>query len=236
MLAWADLFENRVHAALDGCRAAVQSAVAVGNPRAEAMIRCAVLGNLLYEVGDNEQARRELELGVQQARAIGARRFEAQALTALALVLQRAGESGKAYAAAAEGVAAANSGALHFSGPWALAVMAHVCDDSSEAQRLLGEGEALLARADISHNHLYFRRLAIDICIRDGAPAEAERHTRALQRYTEVEPLPWSSLFVARAGAMIAMARGCGRPDVVAHVRRQAVSHGFVVAASALVN
>jgi hypothetical protein len=51
----------------------------------------------------------------------------------------------------------------------------------------------------VSHNHLEFRRVAIEFWLRHGDAREARRHAQALRDYTRAEPLAWSDLIVRRA-------------------------------------
>jgi hypothetical protein len=66
----------------------------------------------------------------------------------------------------------------------------------------LAEGEALLAAGSPSHNHLQFRRDAIDACLDAEDWSGAEFHSDALESYTHEEPLPWSGFFIARGRAL----------------------------------
>jgi hypothetical protein len=77
-----------------------------------------------------------------------------------------------------------------------------------------------LAAGSACHNHLQFRRDAIEACLRVGAWDEAMRHANALEDYTRPEPLPWSGFFVARARALTAV--GQGRAD---EATRQELKH-----------
>jgi hypothetical protein len=82
--------------------------------------------------------------------------------------------------------------------------MAMATDDPLARRRLLDEGEALLARGCVSHNHLEFRLLATEVSLRAGDDAGALHHAQALESYTRQEPLPWADLVIARARARTA--------------------------------
>ena len=70
-------------------------------------------------------------------------------------------------------------------------MLALATDDLRASRRLLDEGEALLARGCVSHNHLEFPLFAIEVSLRAGDHAEALRHAAELEAYTRAEPLPW---------------------------------------------
>ncbi len=74
--------------------------------------------------------------------------------------------------------------------------------DAPEAA--LAEGEALLTAGAVSHNHLWFRRRAIDATLQARDWGSVERHAAALEEYTRSEPLPWAEFFVARGCALAA--------------------------------
>jgi hypothetical protein len=71
-------------------------------------------------------------------------------------------------------------------------------------QAALEEGEALLRAGAVSHNHLLFRRDAIDACLGAGDWEGAERCAAALQDFTRAEPLPFSDFYIARARTLAA--------------------------------
>jgi hypothetical protein len=89
-----------------------------------------------------------------------------------------------------------------------LGMLALATKDPPTRARALEEGEALLAATAPSHNHLLFRKDAIDACLGCGDWDGAERHAAALEAFVTQEPLPWSSFFIARARALSACARG----------------------------
>jgi hypothetical protein len=79
--------------------------------------------------------------------------------------------------------------------------MADRYDEPQRAAALAG-GEALLAGNGLAHNHLHFRRDAIDACAHAGDAAGVLHHAAAREAVTEAEPLPWSTFHVARARAL----------------------------------
>src|SRR5262249_2309812 len=84
-------------------------------------------------------------------------------------------------------------------------------EDETRRRAALSDGEALLQGNNLAHNHLLFRRDAIEasLLLRDWDGAE--RHAAALEDFVRPEPLPWTAFLAARARAFAAFGKGC--PD-----------------------
>ena len=124
-----------------------------------------------------------------------------------------------------------------YCGPWALAALALVTSDADRNKALLDEGERLLARGCVSHNHLDFRPIAIDVSLRSGDTAAALHHADELERYTRDEPLAPASMIVERARLLAALrAETATRPsaDAMRAVLEKARTLQFYGAAAAL--
>ena len=52
------------------------------------------------------------------------------------------------------------------------------------------EGEEILNRGAVSHNHLFFYRFAMRTALDKSEWEEAERYAALLEAFTEAEPLP----------------------------------------------
>jgi hypothetical protein len=127
------------------------------------------------------------------ARQLGARRFEANVLEMKARMIFDLGHRKEAADIFQEALAICREdGAL-----------ARVVEDAADRAALLAEGEEMLKRGAISHNHFWFYRDAIEAMLsaRDGPGALI--YVDALERYTQAEPLPWSELFAARGRLLV---------------------------------
>ena len=82
-------------------------------------------------------------------------------------------------------------------------IAATLTDNASERDLWLQEGEALLQQNTLAHNHLYFRRHAIDACLFVARTTEARRHANLLAKFAEREPLPFTEM-VVRRGLLLA--------------------------------
>lgn len=97
---------------------------------------------------------------------------------------------------------------MQFCDPKVLSVLARAVPSKAERDQILGEGQELRDRGAVGHNHLWFHRDAIDAMLATGDAAGAPRYATALEDYSTREPLPWSTLFVARGRALAAVVQG----------------------------
>ena len=196
--------------ALEDSLAAIAAAGRVGHRRAE-MIAHHAAYFCRHALADIARAWSHVDQALVLSRQLGARRFEAEALAFQAELHRVAGHQAEAEAAVSEALSISRQTGMAFIGPTILAILALVTLDERVRAESLAEGEALLAAGSACHNHLQFRRDAIEACLQVGAWDEAVRHANALEDYTRTEPLPWSGFFVLRARALAAA--GQGRAD-----------------------
>jgi hypothetical protein len=100
---------------------------------------------------------------------------------------------------------------MAYFGPVYYGILALIEEDETRRRAALSDGEALLSGNVVAHNHLLFRKDAIEasMLLRDWE--EAERHAAALEDFVRLEPLPWTGFIIARARAFAAF--GAGRHD-----------------------
>jgi tetratricopeptide (TPR) repeat protein len=199
--------------------AAIAAAAKVGQLRAQTIAHhaaCFCYHSLL----DWPEAWRHAEAALALARQLGARRFEAEALALRAELHRLAGRRSEALADVEEALAISRETGMAFIGPVILGVLALTTEDATVLGTALAEGEALLAAGSISHNHLLFRRDAIEACLHVGAWDGAERHAGALEDYARQEPSPWTEFVVARGRALAAHGRGTDIPTLTAELKR----------------
>jgi tetratricopeptide (TPR) repeat protein len=158
---------------------------------------------------------------------IGARRFEAENQLWLAESRLLAGDRARALALATSAMAISRETAIGFIGPAILGLVAWATESSSERATALAEAEALLARGAVSHNHLIFRRYAIEAALASGDWDGAVRHAGALRGYTADEPLPWAELIAARGQALAERGRGAPNAGELCRVRDVAARHAL---------
>ena len=152
---------------------------------------------------------------------LGARRFEAELMTLQGHAVGELGAGADAQVLLQRASALALEVARTYCGPWCLGIQALHTPNVDRARELLVQGEALLADGCVSHNHLEFRRAAMELGLRNGNLRETRRHAAALRTYTEDEPLAWSSLVIDRALYLADRAEDPSRADLPA--RREAL-------------
>ena len=185
----------------------------IGHRVAEVMAdECAAM--VLASAGRFDEARAPAERSLALARRIASRRFAAIDLLILAYAAHHAGDRPRARELLDEAWAMCVEIGVGFGGPIALGAKALMTDSAAERRDAIARGERMLDAGSLSHNHLWFRRDAIDASLAAREWGEARRHAAALERYAAAEPLPWSDFFVARARALADAGRG--RPDPAA--------------------
>ena len=207
MVGFSRIYLNEAALAKEDGDAACRAAALVGQPRAE------LLGETMgvfacYELGDFEQMESYLGRTVRLSRQLGARRFEAQALEMQARILLDTGRRAEAAAMLRESLAICREAGIQFCGPKVCSALSRGVDDPAERTALLAEGEDMLRRGSVGHNHLWFYRDAIEASLAAGDSTQALKYVVALEDYTRAEPLPWADLFAKRGRLLIQSARG----------------------------
>ena len=224
--------------AIESVRQAATDAHRAGDVRAELLARSVGASLEFYRGGyaaGLEGSRRSTVL----ARELGARRFEIEGTLHQGLALHGLGNVEEAVAVLGQVAEWAREEAPTYCGPWALAGLAYVRGDAARGRALLEEGEQLLARGSVSHNHFEFRMLAIEFLLAVGDGPAARHHAAALAEYTREEPLPWSDLVIARAEAVAAAGKTARRKVNVGRLQelqQQAEQMGFMTLVPGLRN
>jgi hypothetical protein len=215
------------------CESAVDIALRTGHQRAA----------IIAHHGACLCALMRLDLAAAEARAltvsalterIGARRFEAENQLWLAESRLLAGDRSAALEIATAAMAISRETAIGFVGPAVLGLIAWATGDAAERGAAIAEAEDLLARGAVSHNHLFFRRYAIEAALEGADWDGAARHADALRAYTAVEPLPWAELVAARGHTLATHGRGQGDLGELVRVRDDAARHGLAALLPAL--
>jgi hypothetical protein len=182
---------------------------------------------------DFEGALVHAEAALTLAQQLGARRFETEALIFLAELHRLAGRPAQALADAEEAVKISREIGMAFLGAFALGTLALASEDPAARRAALEEGEALLEAGAVSHNHLLFRRDAIEAYLGLGDWDSVECSAAALSRYTQSEPMPFANFYIARGRALAACERGLSDATALAaleDLRREGERLGLLVA------
>jgi hypothetical protein len=203
MMALTRWFAGDTRGALADADAAIESAARVGHRRAE-MVGHHAAFFCRHSLTDFAAAHLHSEAALALARQLGARRFETEALVFQAELHRLAGRRADALADAQAAVKVSRETGPAFLGPFALGALALAADNPIVRQAALEKGEALLEAGAVSHNHLLFRRDAIDACLGAGDWEGVERSAAALEDFARSEPLPFRDFYIARARALTA--------------------------------
>jgi class 3 adenylate cyclase/tetratricopeptide (TPR) repeat protein len=209
MAAIARGYAENARVALEDALIAIEAAVRLRHQRAEMIAQHAAYFPR-HAAAEFELAMPHVERALALSRQLKAPRFEAEALAFRSELKRRTGFWPEAREDASAALAICRNTAMTYMGPMILAIFARVTSDPKSRAEALREGEALLASGSASHNHLHFRRDAIDVCLETGDWDAAEHHASEMEAYASAEPTPWSDSFVARGRALAAFGRGDG--------------------------
>jgi len=211
MIAITAFWCGKVDQALQAALESIAAARRVGHHRAEMIGHHAA--HICYKpLGDFERAAHHARGATALALKLGARRFEAESECFVAEIEFLEGDRARALQRVRHSVEIIREFGMAYMGPMILGVLVLVTDDPAERQAASAEGEAMLDRGAISHNHIFFRSKVIDACLSAGDYVEAERHAHALKAYCP-EPQMIALIFYADRG--LALARvGSGERSV----------------------
>jgi len=207
MSAFMRFFSGETRAALVEALAAIEMAAKVGHRRAQAIAHHAAYHSR-HSLAEFAAAQANVDAALELARQLKARRFEAEALAFGAELSRVAGRRGEALAAIREALTISAETGMAYFGPIYYGILALIEEDETRRRAALSDGEALLSGNTVSHNHLLFRKDAIEtsMLLRDWDGAE--RHAAALEDFVRPEPLPWTSFIIARARAFATFGKG----------------------------
>jgi class 3 adenylate cyclase/tetratricopeptide (TPR) repeat protein len=167
MIGFSRAYLNEIRQAKADGDEAARSAALVGQPRGE------MLGETMgvfacYELGEHEEMKPYLERMMRLARQLKARRFEAQAIEMRARILLEEGRPDDAAAMLREALSICREAGTQFCGPKVTSALSRAVADPAERAALLAEGQEMLARGAVGHNHLWFHRDAIEAFLAGG--------------------------------------------------------------------
>jgi DNA-binding SARP family transcriptional activator len=222
--------------ALEDARDAIDLAARIGHRRAEAIAHHGAY-QFNHSLMAFDAALGHAERALVLARQIDAPRFEAEALAFRAELAHITGRRAQALDDLRHALTIARATGMSYMGPIFLGMLAVAADDPAVREEALAEAEALLASNALAHNHLLFRRDAIDACLEAGDPAGVLRHAGELEAKTRSQPLPWSEFFIAR-GRVLATHGATAQPPTakaeLLRLRQEGQRLGLLVALGAI--
>ena len=216
-------------AAFGEIRRGLEIARRIGNRHGETLALTAAAG-WMTTAGHYREAADIPVQALEQARALNARRFEAAILGHCAEIALGQGNRREALALVREGLAASEETNPGFCGPFLYGVLGLIETERSAREAALAAGEAQLAKGAVGHNHIWFRRYAIEATLLLEEWDATEAHADALARRTAAEPLPLSDLIVERGRILARIGRGTARDEDVgklAALRARAAAADF---------
>ncbi len=207
MMGHCQIYTCAIDQGLGDMRKGLEIAARIGNRHTQ-MFAAQSLGFGLTVVGRYAEAQGFQADALEQARTLNARRYEALILAQCGEVALVEGRRGEALSLARAGLEIADQTGPGFVGPLIHGLLALAEDDPEQQRAELADGEALLAKGAVGHNHFWFRRYAIERALLDEDWDEAERQADALLRRTADEPLAYASCVATRAQVLARRGRG----------------------------
>jgi hypothetical protein len=165
------------------------------------------------------------------SRALKTDRYTYLLMACLAIAERHRRPHAELAALCREALELAQRTSLTFAGPMVYGAWALVESDPARQAELIRDGEVLLQKTTLPHNHMIFCRLAIDCALERGHWSEAERFAEALASYFAArETLPLIDLLVDRARTLAALGRDPEDQAALsrlAQLRALARSHGL---------
>jgi len=207
MNGWTGLYLHGLPQAEAEGLAAAEMAKRISHQRAH-LLGTMLVTQVRTERGDIPGARLSLAEGLELARRLGARNFEAHLDACAARLLAGEGRRGESLAMARTAFDICRQTGPGYLGPTALGILALLTDDGLERRKALADGAAILASGAVGHNYFWFYRYAIEASLADANWSAARAYAADLERYTQSEPLPWSDFVSAQGRALAAVGEG----------------------------
>jgi class 3 adenylate cyclase/tetratricopeptide (TPR) repeat protein len=195
------IYMNQTEPALDDALKSAALARSIGQLRPEIISRLTA-GWVLQSMDRGGEARTQIELGLEAAEHLGAKRFEPFLHETLVRVELAEGDHEAAYLLSTKMLETARQLKLmNFIGPWLLATAA-LASPRDQQGAFLAEGESLLEKGCVGHNYFRFNVYAGLCAASSGDTAGLRRYSDALDAYTRDEPTPWSDFYISTGRAI----------------------------------
>ena len=219
MIGTSRFYMNQLREALDDALATIEAAAKIGHHRAELMGQTGACRTFIYMADLNAARKRLCEAEILVAR-IGARRFQALNLIFLARILRMEGRRSEALKHCEKALVISRETGIGFAGPQVLAELALNTDDRAVRRQALQEGEKILLKGAVSHNHFNFYAEGMEAYLETQEWEDVERYAAALEEFTGAEPVPWCDFFIARGRTLVAYGRGHREDRLIEELRR----------------
>jgi hypothetical protein len=191
----------------------------------------------LHSLADFAAASDHATRSLQLAKQLNAPRFVAESLGFSAELNRLKGDRVGAQSDIRDALGIARKTGMAYWGPIILGIAALIAEDSDQRNELLCEADTLLIAGAVSHNHILFRKDAIEVCLAMGDWGRSDRYATELEIYTRAEPLPLTEYFLARGRILSTIRREKSRGDLRPEVDRlieEGERLGYLIALPAL--
>jgi DNA-binding SARP family transcriptional activator len=199
---------------------ALQLARRISDVRSIMLSTLVLASNHLFS-GQHTQAHVYGEATLALTLQLGARRFQAETMSAIATALILLGRRDEALSIGEEALQIGRETGMFYCGPVLLSVVARATEDPKRRQQVLAEGEVLLANGCVSHSYFEFYANAIEVSLAMQCWSEARRYAAALESYTQDEPLDWTRLVIERARLLADRGEGKRNEDAWAALKAE---------------
>jgi len=211
---------NDLESGMADCREAVELARKIRQPRAEMI--AAIVAAYIAELNDPVEGEKWSRASLEIARRLGARLFESINLEYLGRFAAQTGDFVEAenLVQSAIAIMRESESGMRFLAGRCFGALALVTQEDERRWSALEDGETMLRLGAPAHNHIWFYRDAIEVCLRSARWDRVEAYAQALESYTRAEPLPWSDFFIARGRALASFGRGDRNDEIVLELQR----------------
>jgi len=235
----AALYQGRLDLAIADSRRSREMAVRVGDRRAEAFAGWIDVSSVIFTAHfDREQVSATLARMREITDQLGLRRVVPLLNMTEAMLCAQDGDYDRIDPLMEQAFAACEEAGVGFAGPWVLGMHAWLTRNPDIRRRAQAKGEDLLkTQLCVSHNHIFFYLLAIEVSIEDQNWPEASRYADLLEAYMSREPAPLTDLVIGRARALVRHAEGdrdAALAGQLRDLRARAVEFGYDRAVPAL--
>ncbi len=210
MVAWTAMWAKDLFTAVRLGKEAATFAENVDHKRAE-MIARQLLSVAFVDMEQIDDARCEVERVYQISEQLGAGRFTAFSFYHKVKMALAQGDKALAEKEVDEGLKFSRQSSHTFSGPCLLGLKGYLASSSEERLNHWNEAKTMLSKGCPGHNHLFFNRDLIDVCLLERDWDSCENYCSLLELYTSKEPMPWTDLVISRGRCLSRIGRGANK-------------------------
>jgi class 3 adenylate cyclase/predicted ATPase len=188
---------NQFSEAIGDFRGAIEMSEQVASRRST-MVASLILGEMLMENRELEEAKPALERALEIARSLNNNAMATYTLIHIARREILGGDKPAARSILETAQEPFAKIAPAFIGAQLYGTMALATETEGDRRAALKRGREILEGGSIAHNHLWYYRDAMESALEASEWGEARDHADRLEAFTRAEPLPWADLLIER--------------------------------------